>query len=477
MKNNIINAIKNDYIFSRLQQFSNFKDEIFVVGGFLRDAALNKKASVDRDIIVDKNCDVLNFAQEIAKIFDGNFIVLDNENEIYRIVLKNKVDFIDVTKIRGNCLADDLKMRDLTINSLCCNLRTLEIVDVTGGFDDIENGIIRCFNYENFKEDPLRMIRVLRFASNLGFEVEKSSVEAIFENRQSILECSKERIIYEMMKFFEGDYVAKTLYLLEKTEILDQILPCISEIKRIPKNSHHHLDLFHHLLESVSQVEILLCNCQDERIKQHFEEVFAMNIKRKSFLKYATFLHDIGKPSTWTIEPQTNRHRFIGHDKVGKEIVGDVLKDLKFPKKAIKYVQKLVENHIYPSQLTSSEDVSQKAINRLFRKLDEETLDVIFLAKADRLSARGKEVTEAMVKNNINNLENLQTGWFAFKKNSQPVEKLLDGNEIAQILNLSDKRLLGKIISDLNDAQLDGFVKNRSDAIEFLKDLSKNKIK
>ena len=84
MKNNIINAIKNDYIFSRLQQFSNFKDEIFVVGGFLRDAALNKKASVDRDIIVDKNCDVLNFAQEIAKIFDGNYSFFN----IYRSLKK-----------------------------------------------------------------------------------------------------------------------------------------------------------------------------------------------------------------------------------------------------------------------------------------------------------------------------------------------------------------------------------------------------
>ena len=204
------------------------------------------------------------------------------------------------------------------------------------------------------------------------------------------------------------------------------------------------MDLIHHLIESVRQVQIFYENANEE-IKNHLETIKYGSVQELAFLKLATFLHDIGKPSCWTIEEDTGRHRFIKHDEIGSKLVVPILKDLKFSKKQIQYIQMLIKYHIYPSSLVSSEDVTDKAFMKFYRKMEGYVIDVIILAMADRLSARGEKITEDIVNKNINGLTKLLNDYLALRKDIKPLEKLLDGRDIMELLKIKQSPKLGEI--------------------------------
>ena len=465
MKNLILNKINKDKILNKVIKNIPNDVDIYLVGGYLRDALINKE-SFDRDIIVN-NLSSYDFTNLIGNIFKVRPILLDKENQIYRIVLQNKKDFFDITKINGKSLSFDLQSRDLTINSLAINLKTLEIIDECNSINDFNNKILKTFNFDNMISDPLRMLRVFRFASNLGFKIDSELLNFINKNAHLIHNVSKERIIYEILKFFEGKYSNIAFFKLQYNQILKELFPFVDELRKVPPNLHHHLCLFHHSIETSNQIQEFY-NISDDNVKAHFDKVFANNISRLAHIKFAGFLHDIGKPKTWVIEEETKRHRFIKHDEVGSEIVVPYLTSLKFPKKTIKYIKKMIKHHIYPSSLMSGIDVSQKAINRFYRKMDEDTLDIIILAKADRKSALGIEITKEIVDNNIKNLTKLEEGWFKFCQINKEIPKLLNGLEIMEILKLDSPKKLSSIINVLHNAQYDGIVKTKKDAINFL---------
>ena len=465
MKNLIINKINKDKILKKVIENTPNDVDIYLVGGYLRDALMNKE-SYDRDIIV-RNILPCDFANVIGNIFKVKPILLDKENQIYRLVLQNKKDFFDITKINGASLTDDLKSRDLTINSLAINLKTFEIIDKCNSMNDFSDKILKTSNVKNILADSLRMLRVFRFASTLGFKIDKLLLNFINQNAGQINNISNERIIYEMLKFFEGKYSNIAFLDLQYNQLLKELFPFVEELKKVPPNLHHHLCLFHHSIETSNQIQKFYDNSNND-IKAHFNEIFSYNISRLAHIKLAGFLHDIGKPSTWVIEKDTQRHRFIKHDEIGSELVVPYLTKLKFPKKAIKYVKKMIKHHIYPSSLMSSPDVSKKAIDRFYRKMDEDTLDVIILAKADRKSALGIEITKEIVNNNIKNLTKLEKGWFDFCQNNKEIPKLINGLEIMELLKLNSPKKLSSIIKSLHNAQYDGIVKTKEDAEKFL---------
>ena len=459
------NLIENDEVIKLIKPY--LKDvEAYIVGGFVRDVLMNKK-SPDRDLILC-GCDVEKFSQKLADKLNAHFIELDPINKIYRIVLENKIDYIDITMPIENDFEKDIKRRDLTINAIAYNLKTSEIVDLVGGINDIKNKKIKGISEKNFDDDPLRLLRIFRFYAKTGFEIDESLIQLSKKLYKRINEPAKERVTVELLKMFEGKYCDLALLKLDECGLLEEIFPIYKEVKKIPPNSHHHLDLIHHLIESVKQVQIIYENTSEE-VKTHLETIKYASVQELAFLKLATFLHDIGKPSCWTIEEDTLRHRFIKHDEIGSKLVVPILKDLKFSKKQIQYIQTLIKYHIYPSSLVSAEDVTEKAFMKFYRKMDGYVIDVIILAMADRLSARGEKITDEIVSKNINGLTKLLNGYLELRKDIKPLEKLLDGRDIMEILKIKQGPQLGEIISALKEAQISGNVTTKQEAIDFVK--------
>ena len=240
-------------------------------------------------------------------------------------------------------------------------------------------------------------------------------------------------------------------------------------MKKVTPNTHHHLDLFHHVVETVRNIEELYLNATSPE-QEHLNSIDFGGFPRLNHIKLAGFLHDIGKFSTWTIE-ESGRHRFIKHDDVGAKMCVPYLRDMKFSKKQIEYISSMIKNHIYPSNVIVAPDLSEKVMMRYLRKMDVNVIDNIILAKADRLSARGEAITEEMVKENIDGLNKLLNFYFEKRETMKPLPKLLDGKEIMEIKKITQSPELGRIVAELKEAQISGDVSTKEDAIEFVKSL------
>lgn len=466
MNMKIKSEIINDEYLNKVKNLTDA--DIYLVGGSVRDYIMGK-SSYDRDLIVDGES-AQCFAKKIAENLDGTFITLDSENNIYRVVLKDKLNYFDITNPVENNLTKDLLRRDLTINAVAINIKTLEIIDICGGISDIQNGILHVISEENLIDDPLRILRVYRFQSLFGFEIERDTISFICKNVKLAANPAAERINYELLKLFGGKYAAKTLENMNKTWLLEQIFPFVKELKQVPPNSHHHLDLFHHSIETVNQIQFLYEN-SNPIIKEHLNSVDFGGFSRLAHLKLAGFMHDIGKFSTWTIEEDTGRHRFIKHDDVGSKIAAKFLRNMKFSNKQIEYISSMIKNHIYPSQVMSAPEINDKIMMRYIRKMDKNSIDNIYLAMADRLSARGPEITEDIVNNNLRNLTTLLEFYLDKRETLKPLPILLDGNDVMEILGIKPSPVLGKIMDMLHEEQLNGEISTREQAISYIKSI------
>lgn len=446
-----------------LELLKIYDEDIYLVGGAVRDYLLGK-TTCDKDILVNN---AESFAKEFARKNNATFITLDSENKIYRVVLRDKINYLDITEPIEGSLEKDLRRRDFTINAIAINLKTKEIIDINNGQEDIKNRVIRSISEDNLVDDPLRILRAFRFSATLGFEIEQGTLEQIKRHKDLILNPAKERVNYEILKLFQGEYTPQVL--LMASDIIELLYPVFTDVKKVPKNTHHHLGLYEHSVETVNQIQQIYNTCSDE-VKEHMNKVDFGGFSRLAHLKFAGFFHDIGKFSTWTIEG--DRHRFIKHDDVGSKMAKEILKQNKFSKKQIEYITSMIKNHIYPSQVVSAENINDKIYMRYIRKMEDNVIDNIILAQADRLSARGSAITDDIVKDNIDRLNKLLEFYIMIKPKLKPIPKLLTGQEIMEIKNIPQSPILGKIISVLKEEQSEGNILTKAEAVEFVKNFS-----
>lgn len=463
----LTNSIKNDDIINNLSGF--FNNEVYLVGGCVRDFLMGKN-SHDRDlIVVDEQAK--DFALKVCEFFDGTFVPLDEENKIYRVVLKDKINYLDVTNPMGNSLEQDIFRRDLTINAIAVNIHSGQIPEFCKTFvKDFDNKIIKGINENNFIDDPLRILRIFRFHSILGFKIEPDLLKIANKHKNLINKPAKERIEYELMKLFDGEFAHLALLEMDKCGILEILFPFVKELKQVPPNLHHHLNLFDHSIETINQIEKLY-KTSAQQVQSHMKQVDFGGFSRLAHLKLAAFMHDIGKYSTWTIEENTGRHRFIKHEDVGAKMSRTILKQMCFSNKQIEYISYIIKKHMYPSAVVSAPELSEKVMMRYIRQSEDNAIDNILIAKADRLSAKGPEITEKIITENISKLDKLLQYYLDIKDNLKPLPKLIDGNEIMKILDIAPSKKLGQILKLVHEAQLSGNISTKDDAINFVKNM------
>jgi poly(A) polymerase len=453
-----MNICLNDKIFKILSEVVTTENvRAFVIGGWVRDCLLERDhPEKDIDIVVIGNG--IDIARKAAKKIDPDIKVTIFKNfgtAMFRWE-DYDIEFVGARResykrgsrkpvVEDGTLEDDQKRRDFTINALAISLNKEtfgDFLDPFGGIDDLKNKIIRTplDPDRTFSDDPLRMMRAIRFATQLGFTIEEGTFKSITKNADRINIVSMERISTELNKIIMCRRPSTGLIQLEKSGLLEIIFPELDKLKGIEKkDGKGHKDNFHHSVKVLD------------------------NISKRSdnlWIRWAALLHDIAKPVTKKYTPDTG-WSFHGHEFMGSKMISDIFRKLRLPlNEKMKYVQKLVGLHLRPIVL-SQEEVTDSAVRRLLFEAGDDIDDLMLLCEADITSKNEEKKTLhlenfKLVRQKLKEIEEKDA-----IRNFQPP---VDGEEIISTFKIKPGKEVGIIKNAIREAILDGIIPNEHEA-------------
>ena len=447
-----IQFLKPNSIFRTISYIADqMNQETYVIGGFVRDQILKRKT---KDIDIVTLGSGIELAEKITKELSTSSVkVFKNFGTAMIMVNDLEIQFVGARKesyrsdsrnpiVENGTIGEDQNRRDFTINALAISLNNSTYGDFTdpfGGLNDLNNQLLKTpLNpVITFKDDPLRMMRAIRFASQLNFHIEENTFKAICENVERIKIVAQERITEELNKIILSNHPSVGFKLLEKSGLLKIIFPEFQLLKGIDIiDGKGHKDNFYHTLQVL---ENLL--------------PFSEN---NLWLRWAALLHDIAKPSTKRFNKKQG-WTFHGHEDKGARMVPSIFRNLKLPlDDKMKYVQKLVLLHLRPISLTNS-SITDSALRRLLFDAGKDLDDLMYLCKSD-ITSKNKEKKIKYLKRFQTVKEKLIDVEKRDKiKNWQPP---INGKEIMTTFNLKPCKEVGVLKEMIKNAILDGEIKN-----------------
>jgi len=485
--------------------FSHRQVTTYLVGGFLRDALL-ERLTLDVDVAVKG--DAISLAKDLAKEMGGTFVLLDEVRAFARVVLPSewaeeewipKMGLqIDLASFAGD-IEQDMARRDFTIDALALSLDDAlavewgevvtkkgikkKLIDPFDGLADLAATTIRAVSGHAFQDDPVRLLRGVRLVAQLDFSLDRSTRELIERDSHLLSTVAPERLRDELLKILAEPEASLHVRLMDDMGLLCRLIPELEAARGVEQPKEHYWDVLYHCLETPGYVERLTTEkgrAGDDTISHspwhpsleaYFDEEVSDGHTRRTIVKLAGLLHDISKPATKAIEP-TGRIRFLGHDTQGAEVCQEVLGRLRLSSRGVHLITTMVRHHLRPTQMSHGVELpSPRATYRFFRDLGEAAIDTLYLNMADYLAAKGINLDIDDWQCHCRLIDHILHWGLDQEVMPQKTPRLIDGHLLMGALGLYPGVQVGRLLSAIQEAHGAGEIGTQEEALQLARRL------
>ena len=439
----------------------------WIVGGALRDELLGREVT-DIDIAVEGDPEAA--ARERAAEVRGPVFQLSEAFGAWRVVDRRGGRVYDYAPLQGATIEEDLRKRDFTVNAMARASEGGDLVDPLRGRADIESRTLRVIGPESYDNDPLRPLRLARFAAELGFQPDAETERLTSEAAPRVTEASGERVFAELRRLVLAPGAVQGLALADRLGMLHAVLPELAALHDVEQSHYHHKDVYGHTLEVLERLIELEGEVEGE-LREVLDEPLADELTRGQALRLGALLHDIGKPATHDVR-EDGRVTFMGHDRLGEEMVRQVCRRLRTSERLSRFLQGITRHHLVLGFLVHDRPLDRRAIYRYLKRTSPVEVEVTLLSCADRLATRGKNADRA-IDNHMELAKELMPVALEWRRQGPP-RLPLRGDELAEELGIEPGPELGRVLAELEEAAYAGEVTSRDQAVEIARRLRQN---
>jgi tRNA nucleotidyltransferase/poly(A) polymerase len=449
-------------------------ERAWVVGGAVRDALLGREV-LDVDVVVDGGAETAARAIAQASGRGTARFALSDAFDTWRVAGPGHAWQVDVTPLRGGGIEADLGLRDLTINAMAEPVGGGAVVDPFGGRADLEARIARAVGERAFADDPLRCLRVARFACELDLRVDADTARLVRAHAPELHRIAGERVFAELKRIVAAPGIRTGLHLMDELGVMAHVLPELAALRGVEQNRYHHADVLDHTLEVLdAELELeadpgaALGLEHADAIRALLAEPLADGLTRRDGLRLGALLHDSAKPFTRAVSEDGQTLGFPRHDVEGERLVREVLARLKASERLRAHVGALTRHHLALGFLVHAREpdgLPRRALYRYLTATDPVEVDVTLLSVADRLATRGHKADQSIARHMALAREVIGEAlrWRAGETRPAP---LLRGDELARELGIGPGPVVGRLLDDLAAARFAGEIADRQSALE-----------
>jgi poly(A) polymerase len=451
----------------------------WIVGGALRDELLGREVT-DIDIAVEGDPEAA--ARELAAQLRGPVFRLSEAFGAWRVVDRRGGRIYDFAPLQGATIEDDLRKRDFTVNAMARELEAGappggepgatagELIDPLGGRADLDSRTLRVIGPEAYESDPLRPLRLARFAAELGFAPDPETARLTEAAAARVPEASGERVFAELRRLVLAPGALAGLALADRLGLLHAALPELSDLHDVEQSHFHHKDVYGHTVEVLECLIELESEATGE-LREVLDEPLADELTRGEALRFGALLHDIGKPATAHVR-EDGRVTFMGHDRLGEEMVRQVCRRLRTSERLSRFIEGVTRHHLVLGFLVHEAPLDRRAVYRYLKRTSPVEVEVTLLSCADRLATRGKNAERA-IDAHLELAKELMPAALEWRRRGPP-RLPLRGDELARELGIEPGPELGRVLAELEEAAYAGEIAGRDDAVELGRRLSHN---